>query len=673
MLESLSQSAARGLRRRAPNGRCRAALLALALLVVAGPSASQDANPPQPSPRSLGTPELMRALAQGGYVIYFRHGHTHWQQKLIEQGMQAEGRHDLDNCATQRNLDQLGRDDARRIHDALLAARIPVGKVLASLYCRPAEYVALITGRTPVRTRWLSGLSSPQTLLEIKREVASPPEPGRNTFLGGHGDRPFDLTGLVIQEGDALVFDPRNHQAGDPGKFKPVAWIKPDEWAPLSGAVATTRAVAPALARVSVRPAPFHDDANVRASLPMLSEGAALDDAALARALQLARESPSRNVEVLFSAASEADRVNADVTVASVKPWALTAGWSHAGAETAAPDGRRDRAWLGAAHSNLWNLDHQAALQLSDAAGAARRNASLAYRAPWPAAGLMLGAVATRAQDGSGFDAELAPITGSGRSFTLYARQHLVPRGDYHHHLQASLGDRSWFGNGAASVRSRPLTLSYAAHWEQEWIGWRFATAWAFNLPGGADNDAAHYALAAPNRSADFHWNALRLNAEWLRILTYDIRLRLSGRAQWSNQALIGGEQFALGGALKPWGPSFGVWSRAPWIDRDGVRGLPERGGLGDAGAQASAELWSRRLFGHDLRVGAFLDGGTAHQRTAGSASSDNANVASIGLLGHFQRRGRVALGLSAAHVPKGAGVVSDHSNRLDATLMLRY
>ena len=32
--------------------------------------------------RDKGTPALMRALAQGGYVIYFRHGHTHWQQKL---------------------------------------------------------------------------------------------------------------------------------------------------------------------------------------------------------------------------------------------------------------------------------------------------------------------------------------------------------------------------------------------------------------------------------------------------------------------------------------------------------------------------------------------------------------------------------------------------------------
>ena len=639
--------------------------LALALALGATTAPAQESSPP----RALGTPQLLQALAQGGYVIYFRHGHTHWQQKLVEQGMQAEGRHDLDNCATQRNLDAIGRADAKRIHDALLAARIPVGKVLASLYCRPAEYVGLITGRTPVRTRWLSGLSSPETLLEIKREVATSPEPGVNTFLGGHGDRPFDLTGLVIQEGDALVFDPRNHQASDPGKFKPVAWIKPAEWTALTGAAAPEALAGTVIAEVSVRPAPFHDEANVRASLPTLSQGATLDDAVLARALQLARESPSRNLEPRFVPSSNPGQVSADVAVASSKPWAVTAGWSHAGAGVSTAPARHDRIWLGAEHSNLWNLDHQAALQLSDASGSGARNASFAYRAPWPERGLMLGAVATRAQEGAGPDAELEPITGSGRRVTLYARQHLAPLADYHHHWQVSLSDRAWFDTGQASVRSRPLLLSYAAHWEQEWIGWKFATAWALNLPGGADNDALHYALARPNSDADSHWNALHLNAQWLRILTYDIRLRLSGRAQWSKQALIAGEQFSLGSGLKPWGSSFGVWSRAPWIDRDGVRGLADRAAPGDSGAQASAELWSRRLFGQDLRLGGFVDAGAV--RSSGPAN--DASASSLGLLAHWQLRGQVALSGNFAHVLRGAGSVADHSNRFDLTLVLRY
>ena len=116
-MQEFARPAGRALLRRLVACR-RDGLLSLALSVAAVSCFAQESSPL----RAVGTPELMRALAQGGYVVYFRHGHTHWQQKLIEQGMQAEGQHDLDNCATQRNLDAIGRADARRIHEALLAA-----------------------------------------------------------------------------------------------------------------------------------------------------------------------------------------------------------------------------------------------------------------------------------------------------------------------------------------------------------------------------------------------------------------------------------------------------------------------------------------------------------------------------------------------------------------------
>jgi hemolysin activation/secretion protein len=125
---------------------------------------------------------------------------------------------------------------------------------------------------------------------------------------------------------------------------------------------------------------------------------------------------------------------------------------------------------------------------------------------------------------------------------------------------------------------------------------------------------------------------------------------------------------------LKPWGSSFGVWSRAPWVDRDGVRGLPERAGLGDSGAAASMELWSRRLWGQDLRLGGFVDAGNVRSHDAsGAATNPNANASSIGLLTHFQWRGQVALSASLAHVLRGAGVVTRDANRFDLTLVARY
>ena len=637
--------------------------IAFALLACAGGVFAQDVQ------RERGTPELMRALAQGGYVIYFRHGHTHWQQKTIESGMQVEDRHDLANCATQRNLDAIGRDAALGIHAALQTARIPIGKVLASLYCRPAEYVGLITGRTPVRTPWLSGLSNTASLVEIKREVATAPAPGTNTFLGGHGDRPFNLTGLIIQEGDALVFDPRNHRADAPGHFKPVAWIKPAEWLQLTGAAPAAGAAPPRVGGVTVSGARHHDSDNIRASLPPLAEGQAINPAALARALQLARENPSKNVEPLLTPTAPVGTVNANIAVGDVKPWSLNAGLTN----TRVAGGRRERLWLGGEHVNLWNRDHQAALQVSSAAGDWDRsgNASFAYRAPLVGAGGMLGFIATRARDGGGLDADLAPVTGSGRATGLYYRQHLTPQTDYHHQVTLAIDDREWFGAGLARTRSRPLTLGYAAHWEEEWVGWKFGARLASNLSGGGGNDAASYALA--RRGASTRWNALKVDGEWLRILTYDIRLLLRARAQFSSQALLPGEQFALGGALQPWDSAFAVWRRAPWIDSGGVRGLPERAATGDSGAQASAELWSRRFGGVDLRAGGFVDLGTVHRHQPAAGVNGNVHAASIGALLHYQMSGMLALSMHAAHVLRGADAVGRNAGSVGSTLVLRY
>lgn len=49
----------------------------------------------------------------------------------------------LDDCATQRNLDALGRSQAVRIGEAFRAKGIAVGAVLASQWCRTTETAAL--------------------------------------------------------------------------------------------------------------------------------------------------------------------------------------------------------------------------------------------------------------------------------------------------------------------------------------------------------------------------------------------------------------------------------------------------------------------------------------------------------------------------------------------------
>ncbi len=98
------------------------ATLALAALAVPGPAGANDDS------------AAWAALKSGGIVL-FRHANA--PGTYDPPGMR------LDDCATQRNLDEAGRAQARRIGEAFRARGIEVGRVLTSRWCRSAETAEL--------------------------------------------------------------------------------------------------------------------------------------------------------------------------------------------------------------------------------------------------------------------------------------------------------------------------------------------------------------------------------------------------------------------------------------------------------------------------------------------------------------------------------------------------
>lgn len=212
-------------------------LTAVALLMLAGwlsPAAYGQATPASDAegfrlvarvlpaewatlPAETGTPvaedgllsgaALVEALRGGGYVIYFRHARTDFS-------MPDTDRSDLTNCATQRNLSDEGRADARAMGEAIRALEIPIGEVLASEYCRTRETAELAFGRvTP--TRDLTSRSTLSTDEEraarieaLRVLLSTPPEPGIYTVQVGHQFNLGDATGISIAEGEAAIFLP---------------------------------------------------------------------------------------------------------------------------------------------------------------------------------------------------------------------------------------------------------------------------------------------------------------------------------------------------------------------------------------------------------------------------------------------------------------------------------
>jgi phosphohistidine phosphatase SixA len=152
-------------------------------------------------------PALLAALREGGFVIYFRHARTDFSQDDTDLS-------DLSNCATQRNLSAEGRDQARRIGEAITALGIPVGEVLSSELCRTRETAELAFGRatlTPELTSFGTASSEAEEqerAVALRRLLATPPARGTNTVLVGHLFNIQAAASIGLAEGEAAIFSP---------------------------------------------------------------------------------------------------------------------------------------------------------------------------------------------------------------------------------------------------------------------------------------------------------------------------------------------------------------------------------------------------------------------------------------------------------------------------------
>jgi len=193
----------------------------LALSFAAAAAQSVGTAPAAPAPAGAGT---LSALRAGGYILYFRHTATDF-------GQNDEKMTGYEDCATQRNLTDGGRADARAIGAAIRSLGIPIGDVLASPYCRTRETAELIFGRYTVAPAVRGGPASAEagryaelTLLFARRLPS-----GVNLAIASHGN-PFVAVagGPYLAEGQAAVIEP----LGD-SRFRIAARIRKDDWSAL--------------------------------------------------------------------------------------------------------------------------------------------------------------------------------------------------------------------------------------------------------------------------------------------------------------------------------------------------------------------------------------------------------------------------------------------------------
>ena len=174
-----------------------------------------------PPPLLSGKP-LVDTLRQGGYVIYFRHGTT-------DQSRQDGTITDYNDCTmNQRLLNDAGRAESREIERQYAVLRLPIGRVFSSEFCRTREMATLMFGRYELEPQLTFTKENPANYLRL---LTTRPEPGTNTVLVGHVPGISGATGLVLNEGEAAIFDPT-----DPNNPRFVARVPAYEWAKLTTA-----------------------------------------------------------------------------------------------------------------------------------------------------------------------------------------------------------------------------------------------------------------------------------------------------------------------------------------------------------------------------------------------------------------------------------------------------
>jgi broad specificity phosphatase PhoE len=114
----------------------------------------------------------------------------------------------LDDCSTQRNLDETGRAQARRLGAAFRQQGISVDTVLSSPRCRCLDTARLVFGKVEVWEPLQGSLNNAdlrrRQLTEIRQRIETH-QSGPPLVLVTHGSVVTDLTGLSVRMGEIVI------------------------------------------------------------------------------------------------------------------------------------------------------------------------------------------------------------------------------------------------------------------------------------------------------------------------------------------------------------------------------------------------------------------------------------------------------------------------------------
>ena len=406
------------------------------------------------------------------------------------------------------------------------------------------------------------------------------------------------------------------------------------------------------IADVRVQGNRFFDEANIRRALPALREGTPPNTRELSESAQLANENPAKQAGISLRA-MDLQSVEATVRVTDEEP----SRFSVFADNTGTPDTGRSRTGAGYQNANMFDRDQVLNVQVITSPGNTEDVliSGIGYRVPIYRWRGMFDAVLGYSNVDAGTVQGLFAVSGSGTIFGMHYTQHLRRFGIYEQRLRLGW-DRTEFRNevsfeGSESlvpdVTVQPLSLTYRGRLNTIGTDVSFYLSAAHNLPGSGDASPEAFTASRPGASASY--SILRAGAAYSQALPGQFLFRAGFNAQYTNDLLVPGEQFGMGG----------VYS---------VRGFFEREVINDIGLQGSLEAYTPD-FGNELGEGWSMRALVFADAASGSDNDpvrgpDN-ELLSVGFGLQVAQGKELALRLDWAYVTHGAGTRPTGSDRL--------
>ena len=168
---------------------------------------------------------LVKNLREGGYVLYMRHASTDFSKN--DSAMTS-----YEDCASQRNLTDKGRDEARAVGEHIKRLGIPIGAVLASPFCRTMETARLAFGKAQGMNEVRGGPARPDDPSRydpLRKLLGALVPKGQNVVISSHGNPFHAVAGPpYLAEGEMAVISPQ----GD-SRFAIVGRVRIEDWSHL--------------------------------------------------------------------------------------------------------------------------------------------------------------------------------------------------------------------------------------------------------------------------------------------------------------------------------------------------------------------------------------------------------------------------------------------------------